>query len=586
MREDRLINIRFLFCVFVSLMLGIIVSRLFLFKKISLMVFVLFLVLSFCIPCVCWWYASKTNEHNQKFRSRENLSFILKCSGIGIAVAFVIGIVVSITPLNNIIGLKDYNSEVIVTGVVSDYVDSEITYKKFIVNNPTIINNENREALSTKIIAYTTYDSSINLGDYVTFVCLLEKFDFDDEYEFTQICNDITYSTYVASNNMVVSNEQMSLRDNFKNNVRQLLESNMSQDNASICYAMLFGDKHGLSDEISDAFSYAGISHILAVSGLHIGVLVSLIWLVLNRIRLNKYVKIIFFAMILLFYVYICNFSPSVCRAGIMAFVVALCKLMKIEYDALSSLSIAGIIILLFSPMSLFTLSFQLSFMCIFAIISLAPSITYLFGKIKFPRWLAESLGVSIAINVAIIPVCMSAFAKVSLLGIIANLFVLPLFSITYILLFAITLLGLIFNLFGVLLCVPNIFLHLIKIIAYYIGLIPFGVFKVFNNGYLLLFFVCLISLTIHFLLAKHWIKSVGIGVLSIALITLFVVYSLPIKYDNGSLIIAEQYNSNVVMYNDSGENILIGSDIEYNNLLLLMKDIKLKKIDKINIKE
>ena len=110
---------------------------------------------------------------------------------------------------------------------------------------------------------------------------------------------------------------------------------------------MLFGGKQGLSDELKDMFSYSGISHILAVSGLHIGVLVSLIYYCLKKIKLNKFVKLILLATVLIFYSYLCDFTPSVCRASIMAVILCLCDLYKIQYDALSSLSIAGIIILL-----------------------------------------------------------------------------------------------------------------------------------------------------------------------------------------------------------------------------------------------
>ena len=81
----------------------------------------------------------------------------------------------------------------------------------------------------------------------------------------------------------------------------------------------------------------------------------------------NSWKNLVIFMGSLVFYSYLCSFTPSVCRASIMAIVLTLCDIYLIEYDSLSSLSIAGLIILAFSPFALFTISFQLSFLCIFA---------------------------------------------------------------------------------------------------------------------------------------------------------------------------------------------------------------------------
>jgi competence protein ComEC len=180
----------------------------------------------------------------------------------------------------------------------------------------------------------------------------------------------------------------------------------MSSENASIAYAMLFGEKDGINKNIYNIFSIAGISHILAVSGLHIGVLIAILLLILKKCKASKLVTFITISSILIMYNTICGFSNSVVRASIMAMILLGANLFGKQYDALSSLSLAGIIICLFNPFALFSVGFQLSFACVFAIITLVPTINRGFEKIKFDNAFTKTLSMSMATSVALIPFC------------------------------------------------------------------------------------------------------------------------------------------------------------------------------------
>jgi len=582
MKKERVVNIRFLFCIFIGLMLGIIASRLFLLDNINLFVFVLLVLLVVAITTFCIIYAKRTSQYNSQYRSRKICSFLIISSSIGFLVAYILGVVLSLAPVITIRDMLVFEDETYVTGIVSDYVDKEGTYTKFVLSDCEYVEYDEILKTDFKILVYTDIHTKVTLGDKVSFNASLETLNVGEEYDFTQLSQGIGYTTFVSVEDIVVSRGNMTLRDTIHENTKEILHGNLNDDNASICFAVLFGDKHGLSDNISDMFSYAGISHILAVSGLHIGVLVSIIWFALNKFKINKYVKLTLFGLILLFYSYLCFYSPSVCRASIMAFLLALCKTFKWEYDILSSLSLAGIIILIVSPLSLFVISFQLSFMCIFAIICFAPTLQRLMSKIKVPKILSSSLSMSIAVTLAILPICMNTFANISLLGIIANLIVLPIFSLTYILLFFVVVLAILIKPLGVMLFLPNLFLHVIKVVANIITSIPLGVFKVFRVSYLILFILSITFLTIHFLMIKHWWKSAWVGVLSLSVAIMLICYSIPNTYKNESLIISEQFNSNVLLYIEDEEVTMIGSDISCDNLTFLMKGVKLKEINTI----
>lgn len=581
-KDRRIVNLRFVFCCFVGIMLGIVSSTFLLLKKLRVIGFVLSIILVVGIVVAGILYSHKIAKTYTNTKFKAKVPKLLRMSAIGFGIAFVIGILIVIAPIINAINLPTYDSSVVVSGVVCDYIDREETYVQFLVKDCKIITNDKVDNSLYKIVVNSSVYTEVELGDYITFECELSKYKPSERYGLTKLSQSVGYSTYAKSSSIATTSGELELVDLVRSKVKSILDDNLNSDNSEICYAVLFGQKYGLSDNISDMFSYSGIAHILAVSGLHIGVLVTLLWFVLKKMKINDYVKLGVFAIILIFYSYLCGFSPSVCRASIMAFVLALTKVRCWEYDIINSLGLAGCVILLVNPLMLYSVSFQLSFMCIFGIITFAPFIRKCLEKIKCPKVLAEVLAISIAVNIVILPVAMNIFYKVSLLGIFANILVLPIFSVTYILLFVVMLLSLLISQLGVLLAVPEIFLHLIKTIAYYFSLIPFGVFRVFRVTYWLIVLVALVTLTIHFLMVKAWWKYLYVSVLLVICTTLIVVGCIPKVYDNDLLLIGQQYNSNVVVYTYDNKNVLIGSNVEKSALDKLCRELKIKEFDKI----
>lgn len=581
-KDKRIINLRFIFICFIGIMLGILSSYFLLTKKISVFVFVLFNLIVAILAAAGIVYSIKIKKNCLESKFRKQVPSLVKWSSVGLAVSFVIGVLITISPVLKMINIPTYNGSVVVSGVVCDYVDREDTYVQFVMKNCKVINNDKIEEIDMKVVVNSTIYTTVSLGDFVTIEAELDRFNIDGGYGLSRLSQGIGYTTYASTNKIVKSSGDMELKDKVHSEVKGILDNNLNNDNAEICFAVLFGQKYGLADSIKNMFSYSGISHILAVSGLHIGVLVSIIWFALRKLKINDYIKLVIFATILVFYSYLCSFSPSVCRASIMAFVLAICRVNRLEYDITNSLGFAGFVILLFNPMNLFSVSFQLSFMCIFAIITVAPLIRNCLNKIKCPKVLSQALAISIAVNIVILPVCMNIFSEVSLLGIIANIFVLPIFSVTYILLFTIILLSLVIRPLGVLLVVPNLFLHIIKTIAYYFSLIPFAVFRVFSVSYWLLVLVFIIAIIIHFLMIKQWIKYSFVMVLSIISLVLIINGFLPNTYDNNTLIIAKQYKSNVLIYTEEDTSVMIGCNISINDLDKLTRNLRIKEIDKI----
>lgn len=580
MITKRIVNIRVTCVFFIGLMFGIVFCREILLNRLSNWAIALIILGVLIFSVAIWIYAHLTRNYNAKHEYRKDISSVLKISSILLIYSFLLGMFLTINPVLKVLLIKNYSGEVQVEGEISDYIKDNSTYKKFLLSNCTIT-SEKTENIDYKIVVYVDHLANLKLGDKIKFSGSLKAFGIEGRNSLN-IYGGIAYQVYVNSSDIKIINNNASVKDKIQSKTKDVLEDNLNQDNALIALGILFGEKSNLSTDIKEMFSYAGISHILAVSGLHISVLVMAIYFVLKILKVNKYARLIILSVVLGFYSYLCSFSPSVCRASVMAIILCICDLLQVRYDSLSSLGIAGSIILIFNPFSLFTVSFQLSFLCIFAIIAIAPTFIKIFQKIKFPKFLATGLGISIATNLAILPVCQNVFLETSLLGVITNIFVLPIFSITYILLFFAWLIALIIAPLGKLLFVPNLFLQLIKVIADYVSQISIGRIKLFYISYWVLVLLVAIFMFIHFLMIKKHIKLSMACVFLTMLLTMFFCNEIPNKYPSEYLVFSSKHKYNTCMYIENNDVTLIGSNVKDDTILYELKNLKLKRINNV----
>ncbi|MFA5528246.1 MAG: DNA internalization-related competence protein ComEC/Rec2 [Peptostreptococcales bacterium] len=158
------------------------------------------------------------------------------------------------------------------------------------------------------------------------------------------------------------------------------INSTMREDAAGVLIGLLFGDKGYLDSKIYSDFQKNGTAHILAVSGIHVGILYSLVQSIGNR---NSKAKDLIVVVLLFTYVMLSNFSYSVIRAASMICIVILSKRVFRRYDLVTSASVSGTCFTLFNPFILFNVGFQLSFMAVFSIGILFPYIKNFYLKWK-----------------------------------------------------------------------------------------------------------------------------------------------------------------------------------------------------------
>jgi len=234
--------------------------------------------------------------------------------------------------------------------------------------------------------------------------------------------------------------------ESFRNYLKQIIYKNASSPQREVIEAMTIGNQNEIPADVRDNFNKTGTSHILSISGLHIGMVGAIAFFFFFLIfKLSEYLmlrfNIIKLAMgaaffIVLIYAFIAGMEITVMRSVLMAFIFLIALLSGKQKDLYNTLAAAALIILVISPESLFDISFQLSFLSVLALIYIVPRFSDLPSKkiSTFPLWMQSviryiylSVIVCVAATIGTLPLIMYYFNRVSCVTIIANLIAVPL---------------------------------------------------------------------------------------------------------------------------------------------------------------
>ena len=210
----------------------------------------------------------------------------------------------------------------------------------------------------------------------------------------------------------------------------RLSESGLDGSVYAVVAAMALGDKSQLTKELKDTYAVSGASHILALSGLHLGIIYTLLSLLLSRRRWQVVSQVMIIVCIWLF-AFLVGMSASVVRSAVMLTVYALLSLGHRDKMSVNTLAFAAILMLLFNPLSLFDVGFQMSFMAVLAILLFYPlfesvwSQPFLFDHRIF-KWLWTMLAVSCAAQIGVAPLIAYYFGRFSNYFLLTNLVVVP----------------------------------------------------------------------------------------------------------------------------------------------------------------
>lgn len=359
-------------------------------------------------------------------KSRENRSVVSACL---------------VTVICSFIWLTFYDT--VVYKPAESLCGNEVTVEGEVIAEPyraygqyyTVIKTEtiNEERQKVKIRLSSNSSQNIEPGDKVT--CTVKPYLLTDSSGKNK-ADGIFIGGYMGDSAKIESGNKISLsRITYK--VRAYLLSNISYalpgDEGELLKGMLLGDKTGVPEEINESFRHVGLSHLFAVSGLHLSIWVGLFSYIKFKCNSFRVMMRVVSALFILFFMAVTGFTSSVFRAGIMTLVFLAAQGLGRKADGINSLGLAAVILCLINPYSCLELSFLLSFsatlgilICYTPIESLGERLQCrLNGIVGKPlKWIITAGAVSVSASIFTFPVASIVFGEISAVSPFANLIV------------------------------------------------------------------------------------------------------------------------------------------------------------------
>ena len=235
------------------------------------------------------------------------------------------------------------------------------------------------------------------------------------------------------NNRLSLSEWIYSIRESLQNSVDQIL----SPKSASVINAILLGNRAMLSEETRDDFRKTGIIHVLAISGLHIGYIVGILFIIGSLFQFKRKPRVLFIITGIILYAYLIGWKTPVTRASIMSIILLVGIISERRNLPLNTLGIAAIVILLLKPAELFQPGFQLSFAAVASIIFFherfgdkirLPKPTNVFRRIF--RWFILLYLITLSAQLVTMPLTAYHFNNFFLTGLVLNVLIVPFIGI------------------------------------------------------------------------------------------------------------------------------------------------------------
>ena len=372
-----------------------------------------------------------------------------------------IALLVAGTVLFSLLGALRYERSIPIDGpsLVSFYNDSGILqlqavvseepepggrYTKVLLDEICVQRDGQLEPVKGRVLVTTADPRPLHYGDEVVFQGELESPEFIDDFDYPRyLALSGVYSTaFCASLEVLPSEDSRSIRArllSFNSRLGTAMASVLPQPEASLAQSLLLGRRGGLPASVTDAFARTGTAHLLAISGLHLGILVAAILAILLGVLGRRHYLYVWLALLALWtYAFFTGMKPPVVRAAIMASTFLLAELAGRQKHAPTALALAAAIMVGIEPQLLWRTSFQLSVLAMGGLVLLFPPLRALLAHLadrvesRFGLRLTAAgtamdvVAATLAATVAVWPVCAGTFEQFSLVGVPVSLFTLP----------------------------------------------------------------------------------------------------------------------------------------------------------------
>ena len=344
-------------------------------------------------------------------------------------------------------GLYQYR----VQQVTVEWEKHPMVYRGFVIDEPELKQKSVSCRIRTSgkdIYLYLHQDSTaktVEMGDELLFYTRIQQpknagnpYEFDyASYLFRQ---GISGTAFVYADRWQKTGRKVPL--NWKQRAVQLRHQlldyyadwHFEEQASAVLSALTVGYKEGLSEELKEQYASAGISHVLALSGMHVGILWGILGLLLyplNNYRTGRVFRWLILNLTLWGYAFLAGLSASIVRAVIMCLFVELGNVRRSRSCSLNLLAVAAFAMLLYNPLYLFDVGFQLSFIAVFSIVvCFRPFYQWISPQNFVTKFLVATLGVSLAAQIGVAPLVIYYFSNFPTYFLLSNLIVSPLVCI------------------------------------------------------------------------------------------------------------------------------------------------------------
>lgn len=339
--------------------------------------------------------------------------------------------------LNNIPYTLSENQEINAIGYVNSIEKTSNNKYKLKISTKYI--NGNTKKLN--ILVYTDNLHNIKVGAKVDTKGVVyypnkksNNTSYDEELNFK--IDNITYKMYANKIEVLKYNKIKTYLYNLKENICNIYDDILPQKESNILKAMILGEKQFLDNETIDLYRTSGIYHILAISGLHIGILSLFLTKIFKFV--NRRFGYIFVIIILIFYCIFTGASLSTIRATIMCITVLIANILFRNPDFISSISLSAIILLIKNPYYLFDIGFLYSYTSVFSIAFLGGRICSIYNI----KGIYKAFIISFFVCLSIKPITAYYFYNFTILDTLLNIIIIPFMSIVVIIGFISSIVG------------------------------------------------------------------------------------------------------------------------------------------------
>jgi ComEC/Rec2-related protein len=276
-----------------------------------------------------------------------------------------------------------------------------------------------------KAVSYIDKEIKINTGDEIEIYAKPKEIKFDNNkissFETDLLRKGFHFIFYLnIKNYRVLKSAPVILKEKIRNIIENNLWKLFNAKTVPIIKGLYFANSSYIDKSTTIDFKRAGVLHILAASGEHIGIVAGILLLAFSPFLINRKVLRVIIALVLLFYLYITDMPVSLLRAFVMYYVFSIQQIFDLEKNIFNTLFLSAIIILVIYPYELYSLGFQLSFGATFGIL-----LFYNFYKNIFlflPSKISSALAVTFSAQIFVLPIIFIQLNEINLAGFFSNI--------------------------------------------------------------------------------------------------------------------------------------------------------------------